>query len=51
MLEPWAGAVLSKIVVLVALILLIQVRPRGLFPPTGRSWEKTSKSCKKDQER
>jgi urea transport system permease protein len=37
LLEPYAGAVLGKIVVLVALILFIQARPRGLFPPTGRS--------------
>ena len=36
LLEPYAGAVLSKIVVLVALILFIQGHPRGLFPPTGR---------------
>ena len=31
-LEPYAGAVLGKIVVLVALVLFIQRRPRGLFP-------------------
>ena len=31
-LEPYAGAVLAKIFVLVALILFIQRRPRGLFP-------------------
>ena len=37
LLEPYAGAVLGKIVVLVALILFIQIRPRGLFPPTGRA--------------
>ena len=36
-LEPYSGAVLAKIFVLVALILFIQRRPRGLFPPTGRS--------------
>jgi urea transport system permease protein len=36
-LEPYAGAVLAKIFVLIALILFIQVRPRGLFPPTGRA--------------
>jgi urea transport system permease protein len=35
-LEPYAGAVLAKIIVLVALILFIQRRPRGIFPPTGR---------------
>ena len=37
LLEPYAGAVLAKIFVLVALILFIQRRPRGLFPPTGRA--------------
>ena len=37
LLEPYAGAVLAKIAVLVALVLFIQTRPRGLFPPTGRS--------------
>jgi urea transport system permease protein len=36
-LEPWAGAVLAKILVLVALILFIQRRPRGLFPQKGRA--------------
>jgi len=36
-LEPYAGAVLAKIVVLVFLILFIQWRPRGLFPQTGRA--------------
>ena len=39
LLEPFAGAVLAKILVLVALILFIQIRPRGLFPQTGRSAE------------
>jgi urea transport system permease protein len=39
LLEPYAGAVLGKIVVLVALILFIQRRPRGLFPQTGRAAE------------
>jgi urea transport system permease protein len=39
LLEPYAGAVLSKIFVLIALILFIQIRPRGLFPQTGRSAE------------
>jgi urea transport system permease protein len=38
-LEPYAGAVLAKIFVLVALILFIQRRPRGLFPQQGRSTE------------
>jgi urea transport system permease protein len=39
LLEPWIGAVLAKIFVLVALILFIQARPRGLFPPRGRAAE------------
>ncbi len=39
MLEPFAGAVLGKIVVLVLLILFIQRRPRGLFPIKGRAVE------------
>ena len=37
LLEPYVGAVLAKILVLVALILFIQRRPRGLFPQTGRA--------------
>lgn len=36
-LEPWAGAVLAKILVLVFIILFIQKRPRGLFPQKGRA--------------
>jgi urea transport system permease protein len=35
-LEPFAGAVLGKIFVLVAVILFIQRRPRGLFALRGR---------------
>ncbi|MGE0419400.1 MAG: urea ABC transporter permease subunit UrtB [Acetobacteraceae bacterium] len=38
-LEPIAGAVLGKIVVLVLLILFIQRRPRGMFPLKGRAAE------------
>lgn len=38
-LEPWAGAVLAKILVLVFIILFIQKKPRGLFPHKGRSAE------------
>jgi urea transport system permease protein len=38
-LEPVAGAVLGKIVVLVLLILFIQGRPRGMFPLKGRAME------------
>ena len=37
LLEPYAGAVLAKIFILIALILFIQARPRGLFPQSGRS--------------
>jgi len=39
LLEPVAGAVLGKVIVLVALILFIQRRPRGLFPQKGRAAE------------
>ncbi len=42
LLEPYAGAVLGKIFVLVALILFIQRRPRGLFPQSGRAAESVS---------
>ena len=38
-MEPWAGAVLAKIFVLVFIILFIQKRPRGLFPQKGRAAE------------
>ena len=38
-LEPVAGAVLGKIIVLVLLILFIQRKPRGLFPQRGRAVE------------
>ena len=36
-LEPYAGAVLAKVLVLVLLILFIQKRPKGLFPQKGRA--------------
>jgi urea transport system permease protein len=39
LLEPFAGAILAKILVLIGLILFIQRRPRGLFPQTGRAAE------------
>ncbi len=39
LLEPYAGAVLAKILVLVFIILFIQKRPRGLFPQKGRAAE------------
>lgn len=38
-LEPFAGAILGKVVVLVAIILFIQRRPRGLFALKGRTVE------------
>ncbi len=38
-LEPYAGAVLGKILILVAVILFIQRRPRGMFALKGRSVE------------
>jgi len=38
-LEPWSGAVLAKILVLVFIILFIQKHPRGLFPQKGRAVE------------
>ena len=36
-LEPFSGAVLAKIIVLVFIILFIQKRPRGMFALKGRS--------------
>ena len=38
-LEPYAGAMLGKILMLVFIILFIQKRPRGLFALKGRSVE------------
>ncbi len=38
-LEPWAGAVMAKILILVFVILFIQKRPKGLFPQKGRAAE------------
>jgi len=38
-LEPYAGAVLAKILILVLIILFIQKRPRGLFALRGRAVE------------
>jgi urea transport system permease protein len=35
-LEPFAGAVLAKIIILIAVILFIQRKPRGLFALKGR---------------
>ena len=39
LLEPFAGAVVGKIIVLVLIILFIQKRPRGLFALKGRAVE------------
>lgn len=39
LLEPYAGAVLGKIILLVGIILFIQRRPRGLFALKGRAVE------------
>ena len=39
LLEPFAGAVLGKIFVLILIILFIQKRPRGLFALKGRAVE------------
>lgn len=38
-LEPYSGAVLAKILILVLIIAFIQKRPRGLFPQKGRAAE------------
>ncbi|GGC91472.1 urea ABC transporter permease subunit UrtB [Chelatococcus reniformis] len=39
LLEPFAGAVLGKILLLIFIILFIQRRPRGLFAQKGRAVE------------
>lgn len=38
-LEPYAGAVLAKILILILIILFIQKRPKGLFALKGRAVE------------
>jgi urea transport system permease protein len=38
-LEPWAGAVMAKITILLLVVLFVQKRPQGLFAPRGRSVE------------
>ena len=38
-LEPFAGAVMAKIAILVFIIIFIQKRPQGLFALRGRSVE------------
>ena len=39
LLEPWSGAVLGKILILVLIILFIQKRPSGMFAIKGRAAE------------
>jgi urea transport system permease protein len=39
LLEPWVGAVMAKILMLVFIILFIQRRKQGLFPQKGRAAE------------
>ena len=36
-MEPWAGAVLAKVFILIFIVLFIQKKPKGLFPQKGRS--------------
>lgn len=38
-LEPFSGAVLAKVAILVFIIIFIQNKPRGLFPQKGRDVE------------
>ena len=38
-IEPWSGAVMAKILILICIILFIQKKPRGLFPQQGRAAE------------
>ena len=38
-LEPYSGAVMAKIIILVLIVLFVQKRPQGLFAPKGRSAE------------
>ena len=38
-LEPFSGAVLAKILILIFIVLFIQKRPRGLFALRGRAVE------------
>jgi urea transport system permease protein len=39
LLEPYAGAVLAKVAVLVGIMIFIQRRPKGLFALKGRAAE------------
>ena len=45
-LEPVAGAVLGKVVVLALIILFIQRRPRGLFALKGRARSRPDAQCR-----
>ena len=38
-LDPFSGAVLAKILILIFIVLFIQKRPRGLFALEGRAVE------------
>lgn len=38
-IEPFWGAVIAKIVILLVIVLFVQKRPQGLFAPKGRSAE------------
>ncbi|MCC7226835.1 MAG: urea ABC transporter permease subunit UrtB [Burkholderiaceae bacterium] len=38
-IEPFWGAVIAKIVILLVIVLFVQKRPQGLFAPKGRSVE------------
>ena len=37
LMEPWAGAVLAKVFILIFIVLFIQKKPKGLFPQKGRA--------------
>ena len=36
-LEPYTGAIISKIIILLFIIIFIQFRPKGLFSMKGRT--------------
>ena len=38
-IEPFWGAVIAKIAILLFIVLFVQKRPQGLFAPKGRSAE------------
>lgn len=35
-IEPWVGAILAQVLILIFIIIFIQKRPKGLFPQKGR---------------